>query len=275
MCQAFFQAQRRASGGQGGKPMTGISGKVAVVTGAASGMGAATLRRLRLEGAEVLGTDIQEELGRTVAKNAGAHFAVQDVSDPERWREVADLAHATFGRLDILVNNAGTTSGKSIEDVDMETWDRMIGINLTGTMLGCKEAIRLMRGNPEGPSGAIVNIASTTAYTALPHDVGYTAAKSGVRMLTKSVAVHCAKAGLGIRCNAIIPGAIDTGLFAAADKVDPELRHRVAATSPLGRLGTPEEIAAAVAFLVSDECPYMTGAEMMIEGAALAVHPGF
>lgn len=252
-----------------------FSGKAAIVTGAASGMGAATLERLRREGAEVLGTDIQEAAGREIADRAGARFAVQDVSDPARWTEIADMARAEFGRLDILVNNAGMVTGKSIEEVDMATWDRVIAVNLTGVMLGCKEAIRVMRANPGGPSGAIVNIASTTAYTALPHDVGYTAAKSGVRMLTKSVAVHCAKAGLGIRCNAIIPGAIDTGLFAAADRVNPELRHKVAATSPLGRLGTPDEIAAAVAFLASDECPYMTGAEMMVEGAALAVHPGF
>ena len=151
----------------------------------------------------------------------------------------------------------------------------MIGVNLTGVMLGCRAAVRLMRDDPGGAPGAIVNVASTSAYAALPTDIGYTAAKSGVRMLTKSVAVHCAKQGYPIRCNNIVPGATDTGILSAAEEIIPGLKKAVAATSPLNRLGRPEEIAAAIAFLASDECPFMTGAELSVDGAVLAGHPGF
>lgn len=255
--------------------MPNLSGKVAIVTGSASGIGAATIVRLREDGATVIGTDIQGALGKQVAKDAGAKFIVQDVSNADRWTEIADQVKAEWGRLDILVNNAGVTTGMSIEDVDLATWDRVMGINLTGVMLGCKNAIRVMKTNPGGPSGAIVNVASTTAYTPLPTDVGYSAAKSGVRILTKSVATHCAQQGYNIRCNTIIPGATDTAIIAAMDSIDPELRSRVAATSPLNRLADPSEIAAAIAFCASDECPFMTGADMMVDGGALAIHPGF
>ena len=255
--------------------MPNLSGKVAIVTGSASGIGAATIVRLREDGATVIGTDIQETLGNQVAKDAGAKFIVQDVSNADRWTEIADQVKAEWGRLDILVNNAGVTTGMSIEDVDLATWDRVMGINLTGVMLGCKNAIRVMKTNPGGSSGAIINVASTTAYTPLPTDVGYSAAKSGVRILSKSVATHCAQQGYNIRCNTIIPGATDTAIIAAMDSIDPELRNRVAATSPLNRLADPGEIAAAIAFCASDECPFMTGSDMMVDGAALAIHPGF
>ena len=167
--------------------------RAAIVTGAASGIGAATLRRLRRDGADVIGTDIDEAAGQRVAQEAGARFFAQDTSDPAGWDELMQLSQREFGRLDILVNNAGMTTGQSIDDVDLKTWERVIGVNLTGVMLGCRAAVRLMRDNPGGAPGAIVNVASTSAYAALPTDIGYTAAKSGVRMLTKSVAVHCAK----------------------------------------------------------------------------------
>jgi 3(or 17)beta-hydroxysteroid dehydrogenase len=255
--------------------MGDLAGKTAIVTGAASGIGAATVKRLRQEGANVIGTDIQEELGRQVTEAEGAMFALQDVADAVRWAEVVDLARENYGRLDVLVNNAGITTGASIEDVDVETWDRVIAINLTGVMHGCQQAIRVMRENPAGISAAIINIASTTAYTALPTDVGYTAAKSGVRMMTKSIAVHCAQQGLAIRCNTIIPGATETAIIAKAAAEIPELRDTIAATSPLNRLAQPEEIAAGIAFLAQDGCPFMIGAELMIDGGALAIHPGF
>lgn len=255
--------------------MPDLADKIAIVTGSASGIGAATLKRLNADGAKVVGTDVQDNLGRQVAEEAGADFLTQDVSDGDAWPGIVDTVRDRYGRLDILVNNAGITTGASIEDVDMETWNRVIGVNLTGVMMGCKEAIRAMKTNPDGAGGAIINIASTTAYTPLPGDVGYSASKSGVRILTKSVATHCAQRGYAIRCNAVIPGATDTGMFKAVDEIDPELRQRVAATSPLNRIGEPAEIAAAVAFLASEECPFMTGAEMMVDGAALAIHPGF
>lgn len=255
--------------------MPDLSGKVALVTGCASGIGAATVRRLVADGARVFGTDIDADGGAALCAEAGATFAVQDVSDEARWAEVVAEVVAAFGRLDILVNNAGTVSSRSIDEVDMAAWSRVLGINLTGTMLGCRAAIGAMRANPGGARGSIVNIASTTAIAPLPTDVGYSASKAGVRALSKSVATWCAQQGLAIRCNTVIPGATDTGILSQAEKVTPGLKEAVAATSPMKRLADPAETAAAIAFLASDECPYMTGGEMLVDGGMMSLHPGF
>ncbi len=252
--------------------MADLQGKVALVTGAASGIGAATAKRLASDGARVVMTDIQTAAGNALASEIGATFLEQDTSDAQRWPAVVDATTQEFGRLDVLVNNAGLTIGKSIEDIDLANWDRGIRILLTGVMLGCQNAIRAMKQNPGGSSGSIINVASTTAFTALPTDVTYTSAKSGVRMMTKSIAVHCAQQGYNIRCNSIIPGATDTAITGT---LPDEVRAVVAATSPLNRFGQPEELAAAIAFLASDDCLFMTGSDMMVDGAALAVHPGF
>ncbi len=259
--------------------MPDLSGKVAIVTGCASGIGAATVRRLHADGAQVLGTDLDAERGQALCDEAGALFAVQDVSDRAAWPQIVGRAVEAFGRLDILVNNAGMVSGAGIGDLDDEAmfgaWDKVLSVNLGGTMAGCRAAIAAMRENPGGAKGAIVNIASTTAITPLPTDVGYSASKAAVRALSKSVATWCAQAGLAIRCNTVIPGATMTGILAAAEVQTPGLIAAVAKTSPLNRLADPSETAAAIAFLASDECPFMTGAEMLVDGAALSIHPGF
>lgn len=254
--------------------MPDLSGKVALVTGCASGIGAATVRRLRADGAQVLGTDVNSA-GAAVCEEAGARFAVQDVADMAGWPSIIALAKEAWGRLDILVNNAGTVSSLSIEDVTDEAWDRIYDINIKGTMAGCRAAIAVMKDNPGGPSGAIINIASTSAMAALPSDVAYCSSKGAVRVLSKSVATHCAKAGYNIRCNTVIPGATETGILDAAEEHIPGLKAAVAATSPFNRLGDPAETAAAIAFLASDECPFMTGAELLVDGGALSIHPGF
>ncbi|MEO0462403.1 MAG: SDR family oxidoreductase [Pseudomonadota bacterium] len=254
--------------------MADLSGKVAIVTGCASGIGAATVQRLRADGAEVLGSDIAEA-GADMCAAIGAHFAVQDVADSALWPRIVAQAVSEWGRLDILVNNAGAVSGASIEDVTDELWDAIYAINIKGTMAGCRAAIAAMKANPGGPSGAIINIASTSAMAALPSDVAYCSSKGAVRVLSKSVATHCAKAGYAIRCNTVIPGATETGILNAAEETIPGLKAAVAATSPLNRLGNPAETAAAIAFLASDECPFMTGAEMLVDGGAMSIHPGF
>ncbi|QUL37426.1 SDR family NAD(P)-dependent oxidoreductase [Erythrobacter sp. JK5] len=255
--------------------MPDLSGKVAIVTGCASGIGAATVRRLRTDGADVLGTDIAVDAGTALCEQAGAQFAEQDVADVALWPEIVSRAVNVWGRLDILVNNAGTVSSLSIEDVTDEAWARIYAINVTGTMAGCRAAIAAMKDNPDGSSGAIVNIASTSAMAALPSDVAYCSSKGAVRVLSKSVATHCAKHGYNIRCNTVIPGATETGILTAAEEQMPGLMAAVAATSPLNRLADPAETAAAIAFLASDECPFMTGAEMLVDGGALSIHPGF
>lgn len=259
--------------------MPDLSGKAAIVTGCASGIGAAAVRRLVADGAQVLGTDVNAEAGQALCDEAGAVFALQDVSDRDRWKGIVAIAKERFGRLDILVNNAGIVSGASIGEDDDEAmfaaWDRVIAVNLSGTMAGCRAAIAAMKDNPGGASGSIINIASTTAMAPLPTDVGYSASKSGVRVLSKSVATWCAQQGYAIRCNTVIPGATETGILDATEKEMPGFKAAVAATSPMNRLADPAETAAAIAFLASDECPFMTGAEMLIDGGALSIHPGF
>jgi 3(or 17)beta-hydroxysteroid dehydrogenase len=259
--------------------MPDLGGKVAIVTGCASGIGAATVRRFVADGAQVLGTDVDVARGAALCDELGALFAEQDVSDRTRWPVIIAETVAAYGRLDILVNNAGMVSGAGIGDHDdaamFAAWDRVMAVNLTGSMAGCRAAIAAMRDNPGGPKGAIVNIASTTAIMPLPTDVGYSASKAAVVALTKSVATWCAHAGLAIRCNTVIPGATMTGILEAAELQTPGLIAAVAKTSPLNRLADPAETAAAIAFLASDECPFMTGAEMLVDGAALAIHPGF
>lgn len=255
--------------------MSGLEGKVAVVTGGASGIGAATVRRLRAEGVEVISTDVQTDLGAEVAAEVGATFLEQDVSDPESWEAVVATATDVHGRLDLMVNNAGITGRGSVEDVDLDTWHRILGINLTGVMLGCRHAIGAMRNNPGGSSGSIVNISSTTAFTALPADVAYVASKGGVRSMTKSVATWCGQQGLNIRCNAIIPGATDTGLVERAAQRNPGVRDHLASISPLGRMGTPDDLAGAVVFLAGDDSAFITGSDLFVDGGALSLHPGY
>lgn len=259
--------------------MPDLTGKVAIVTGCASGIGAAALVRLAKDGARVLGTDLNEPSGQEQCQKAGATFLKQDVSDRARWAEIVTAAVQTFGRLDILVNNAGMVSGASIGDGSDEemfaAWDQVIAVNLTGSMAGCRSAIAAMKNNPGGASGSIINIASTTAITPLPTDVGYSASKAGVRALTKSVATWCAQQGYAIRCNTVIPGATETGILNKTEIEVPGFKAAVAATSPMNRLADPSETAAAIAFLASDECPFMTGADMLVDGGALSIHPGF
>ncbi len=251
-----------------------LTNKVALITGGASGIGAAAARRFTAEGARVIVADVQADLGQAVAAEVGGVFLHLDVAHEPDWRKAASEIHDRHGRLDVVFNNAGVVCGQSIEDVDLATWNRVIGINLTGVMLGCQTGIRLMKANPGGPSGSLINTASTAAYGALPGDVAYSSTKSAVRLLTKAVAVHCARAGYAIRCNSLHPGATDTPILAPALQAAPQLISAFNAMSPMGRMGRPEEIAAMAVFLASDESSYVTGAEMLVDGGMMAGHPG-
>ncbi len=251
-----------------------LQGRVAVITGGASGIGAATVRRFVAEGASVIVADIDARLGGEVANETDSLFQALDVADDAAWTRLMALVSERFARLDVVVNNAGIVSGQSIEDVDLATWNRIIDVNLTGVMLGCRHGISSMRRNPGGSSGALINVASTAAYAAIPSDAAYSATKSGVRMLTKAVAAHCARAGYNIRCNSLHPGATDTPILRPALDAAPQLLPVFHAMSPMGRMGRPEEISAVAVFLASDEASYVTGGEFLVDGGMMAGHPG-
>jgi NAD(P)-dependent dehydrogenase (short-subunit alcohol dehydrogenase family) len=258
-----------------------LDGKVALVTGAASGIGKSCALRMAEEGALVVATDIDTQLGedcvKDIARKGGkAHFLRHDVADEDNWISAIAETKARFGRLDILVNNAGIAIAGPITDLSLADWKRQMGINLDGVFLGTKHGLPLMRA---GGGGSIINIASTVALTGSGNMPSYSATKGGVRAFTKSVALQCAGLKDGVRVNAIYPGIIDTpvyGKFEGAPQHvdggantkhisrDPEaLSARVV---PLGVPGQPEDIAAGVVYLASDEARYVTGAELVIAG---------
>ncbi|MDG2461446.1 MAG: SDR family oxidoreductase [Luminiphilus sp.] len=249
-----------------------LDSKVAVVTGGASGIGEGMVRRFVREGAKVFLADNDEASGSRVATECGAQFVPLDVSREEDWRALESVVSADASQLDILVNNAGIVSNLDITQVTVEAWQRLMGINLTGMMLGCQMAVKMMRENPAAAAGSIINTASSTSYLAIP-DVAYTTSKAGVVGLTKSVAVHCANLGTNIRCNSIHPGATLTTILKAAIEQAPEIRDACEKMSPLNRMGTVEEVAAMAVFLASDEASFCTGGQYAVEGGTVSQHP--
>lgn len=249
-----------------------LQDKVAVVTGGASGIGEGMVRRFCREGATVLLADVDQAGGMAVAADCGAEFVELDVSAPDSWKALEEKLASDYQRLDVMVNNAGVVSSLDITAVTVEAWQRLMSINLLGVMLGCQTAIALMRRNPGGTGGSIINTASSTSYLAIP-DVAYTTSKAGVVGLTKSVAVHCANEGLNIRCNSIHPGATLTKILEAAIEQVPEVEEACKQMSPLNRMGTVEEVAAMALFLASDEAGFCTGGQFPVEGGTVSQHP--
>jgi 3(or 17)beta-hydroxysteroid dehydrogenase len=250
-----------------------VEGKVALVTGAASGLGQASARLLAREGARVVVTDINETAGREVADSLGegACFWRLDVTEEENWETVVDGVLATYGRLDVVVNNAGIGIAKDVESLSLAEWRRVQAVNLDGVFLGCKYAIRGMK--QCGSRGSIINISSVAGLVGADNLPAYCASKGGVRLLTKSVALHCAHAGYGIRCNSIHPTFIETPMVEELARLggDPTVvKRRLAKMIPLGRLGEPDDVAYAVLYLASDESKLMTGSELVVDGGSTA-----
>lgn len=249
--------------------MTRLAGKIAFVTGGASGLGEAMVRRFVTEGAVVVIADIDAVAGTELASDLGsaASFVRLDVTNEESWLAALADAGAAHGRIDILVNNAGITTVGSVESLSLADFRTMLDIDLVGVFLGCKHAIPLMRGQ----GGSIINMSSMCGLRAQPDLVGYNAAKAGVTHLTRSAALHYAAQGYGIRCNSVHPGAIHTPIL---DKVmaqvdDPKaLYDGWVAVHPIGRLGRPEEIAAIAVYLASDESTFTTGAAFAVDGGS-------
>ena len=247
--------------------------KTIVITGGASGIGASIVQRASEDFEHVYFTDIDAQAGRSFAKETGAKFLQQDVTDEAQWKELLAQIVKETGRLDALVNNAGIFINANIEQTDLEIWNKTIAVNQTGVMLGCREAIAVMKDNPGGPVGSIVNLSSIGGIIGLSAGAAYGASKGAVRILTKSVAVHCAKQYKNIRCNSVHPGAIDTPMnqkaFEASGNPD-GIRDYFSTLQPMGRLGASEEIADGVLYLASDKSRFVTGTELIIDGGWLA-----
>jgi NAD(P)-dependent dehydrogenase (short-subunit alcohol dehydrogenase family) len=254
-----------------------VEGKVALVTGGASGIGEAVVELLAKEGATVIATDIDDlrgpEVVARIAKAGGkAVFLEQDVTSEERWVEIAAEIAKRFGRLDVLVSNAGIgIAVPSIVDMTLADWRKQNAINLDGVFLSVKHCLPLMRKNG---GGSIIMMSSLAGLRGAPGLSAYSATKGGVRLFAKSIAMECAGASDGIRVNSVHPGIIDTPIWgkiptgAAGNQgnapIDPEERARVA--TPLGRAGQAAEIASGVLYLASDASRYVTGTELVIDG---------
>jgi NAD(P)-dependent dehydrogenase (short-subunit alcohol dehydrogenase family) len=259
-----------------------LEGKVALVTGAAKGIGESIVRHFAQEGAFVYVTDIDQDNGLQVALSIGqsAQFALLDVRDEGAWQKLIGEIIDVHGRLDIVVNNAGITGFEEgfvphdPENATLDAWRKVHETNLDGVFLGCKYAIKAMRATQKG---SIINISSRSGIVGIPTAAAYASSKAAVRNHTKSVALYCAQQGLKVRCNSIHPAAILTPMWEPMLGDGPEREVNMAAfvqDTPLRRFGLPEEVACVAVMLASDESGYLTGTEINIDGGILAGSAG-
>lgn len=256
--------------------MPRLTGKTALVTGAARGIGAAIAGAFADEGANVIVTDTDTHNGEAIAGAIGGTFARLDVASEADWADI----FRRFPTADVLVNNAGITGfegpfegappAHDPENATLADWRAVHAVNLDGTFLGCRYAIRAMRAKG---AGAIINISSRSGVVGIPMAAAYASSKAAIRNHTKSVALYCASQGLNIRCNSIHPAAVMTPMWEPMLGTGPDRADREAALvadTPMRRFGRPEEVAALAVLLASDEAAYMTGAELTIDGGILA-----
>lgn len=260
--------------------MTRLASKVALITGAASGIGRACAELFACEGAQVVVSDLNRPGADMVARGIGtsATAATLDVRVEADWQREIAAVLAAHGRLDVLVNNAGITGfvppmgPHDPESASLEAWRAVHATNLDGVFLGCKHAIAAMK--PPRGGGSIVNISSRSGQVGVSRAAAYASSKAGVRNHTKTVALYCAEMGYGIRCNSIHPGAILTPMWEPLLGTAPAEREAAirgfSAEVPLGRMGMPTEVARMALYLASDESSYVTGAEFVIDGGILA-----
>ena len=256
-----------------------LENKKALVTGGARGIGEAIVRAFAREGANVVIADINAEDGKAVAENVGCEFFEMSVASEADWERL----ERAYPVMDIVVNNAGITgfedgpAAHDPENASLIDWHRVHAVNLDGTFLGCRYAIRAMRGKGEG---SIINMSSRSGLVGIPMAAAYASSKAAIRNHTKSVALYCAGQGLNIRCNSIHPAAILTPMWEAMIGDGPDRGEKMAAMvadTPMKRFGSVEEVAAIAVLLASDDAAYMTGSEVMLDGGLLAgsaVSPG-
>ncbi len=249
--------------------MSSLKNKVAIVTGAASGIGLACARRFATEGATVVGVDLQRsgDWQSVAALAPCSHFHQVDVTDGAAQRAVAEATVRDFGSIDILLTAAGVGDGGPVGMLDEETWDRVINVNLKGTFLSIKAVLDTMAAQR---SGSIITIASVEGLNGTEGGSAYNASKGGVVLLSKNVAMDYGR--MGIRCNTICPGFIDTPMLNGLMGSLPELKADVVRETKMGRLGKPEEIAGAAYFLASDDASFVTGHTLVVDGGYTAGH---
>ena len=250
-----------------------VKGKVALVTGGASGIGRAASLLLAKEGATVIVTDVQDDQGKDCAaaiKRAGGDgiFLHHDVASEDAWISVITEIRSRFGKLNVLVNNAGIAIAGSVLTMTLADWRRQQSINLDGVFLGVKHSLPLMR---ESGGGSIINISSLAGLKGSPSLAGYCATKGGVRLFTKAVAMECGAARDNVRVNSVHPGIIETPIWlgivpGASGANAPNLDAISETVVPIGSKGLPEDIAAGVLYLASDDSRYVTGTELVIDG---------
>ena len=238
-----------------------LDGKVAIISGASRGMGAATAKQFVAEGARVVMGDVLDAEGQTLATNLGDASAYQhlDVSSAESWRQVVEFTVARFGKLDVLVNNAGIFRSAPLESLTEDDWASVIAVNQTGVFLGMQSAVQAMKA---AGGGSIVNISSIDGLIGSSDSLAYVASKFAVRGMTKVAALELGK--FGIRVNSVHPGGIDTPMV--ADALPAEVVEQMFSPLPLGRIGRPEEVAELATWLASDASSYSTGSEFVIDG---------
>jgi len=244
--------------------MQRLQDRVVVITGAASGLGLATARRMAEEGARIVAVDIDESGAETAAKETGGEFVVADVADEGEVRELFDGVAERYGRIDVAFNNAGISPPEddSILTTGLDAWRRVQDVNLTSVYLCCKYVLPHMQRQGKG---SIINTASFVAIVgAATSQISYTASKGGVLALSRELGVQFAREG--IRVNALCPGPINTPLLRELFAKDPERAARRLVHVPMGRFGEPEEIAAAVAFLASDDSSFITASQFLVDG---------
>jgi 3(or 17)beta-hydroxysteroid dehydrogenase len=252
--------------------MDRVAGKVAVVTGAANGIGKAAAAALVREGARVLLTDLDETAGKQAADELGerARFLRHDVAREDDWERILAAAWELFGGLHVLVNNAGIGLAKTVEETTLAEWRRVQAVNVEGVFLGCKHALPRLRASG---GGSIVNVSSIAGLVGAPNLPAYCASKGAVRLLTKSIALQNAKGPTPVRCNSVHPAWVETAMvhgLASLSGDEAKGLDRMARSLPMGRLGRVEEVAHAIVFLASDESSFMTGSEVVLDGGATA-----
>ncbi len=252
--------------------MSRFEGKFAVISGGASGMGAATAKRFVEEGGAVITLDINKELGNKISEEIGdsCEFFQADVSKAEDWKRLEEHLGNRFNEITSVINAAGISEPATIEDETIEHWERVHAINGTSVFLGCQFAVKAMKER----KGSIVNFASSLATRPKPFVISYNYSKAGVLILTRTVALHCAEMGYDIRCNAVQPGAINTPMMQryveAAENPDQQLAE-FAASHPMNRVGEPDEVVSAVLFLASDDSAFTTGDSISVDGGVIAI----